>query len=74
MTRTMLFALTASAAVAGTTYLYGQGTPVNLQPSTPGTQQVGSANVSGRIIAGSVHVTDPSPTGQAIVGSATSTT
>lgn len=74
MNRTMLWALTASTAVAGTTYLYGQGTPVQLQPTTPGTQQVGNANISGRIIASSVHVTDATPTGQAIVGSATSTT
>ncbi len=70
----MLIAMTASAAVAGTTYLYGQGTPVNLQPTTPGTQQVGNANISGRVIASSVHVTDPTPTGMSIVGSATSTT
>ncbi len=74
MNRTMLWALTASTAVAGTTYLYGQGTPVQLQPTTPGTAQIGHANVTGRIKASSVHVSDPTPTGQAIVGSATSTT
>jgi hypothetical protein len=70
----MLIAMTASAAVVGTTYLYGQGTPVDLQPTTPGTKQVGNANISGRVIASSVHVTDPTPTGMSIVGSATSTT
>lgn len=75
MTRTMLFALAATTTVAGgMSMFFGQGTPVNLQPSTPGTQQLGHANVSGRIIAGSVHVTDPSPAGQAIIGNATSTT
>lgn len=74
MTRTMLFALTASAAVAGTTYLYGQGSSVSLQPSTPGTQQVGHANVSGRVIAGSIQAENSSPTAQVIVGNATSTT
>ncbi|MCC7433773.1 MAG: hypothetical protein IT363_03750 [Methanoregulaceae archaeon] len=79
MTRTMLFALTATAAVASTTYLYGQGTAVQLQPTTPGTQQVGNANVSGRVIAGfvqagSIQTENGSPTAQVIVGNATSTT
>jgi hypothetical protein len=73
MTRTMLWALTASTAVAGTTYLYGQGTPVELQPTTPGTKQVGNANISGRIIAGSILAENSTPTAQVIVGNATST-
>jgi len=70
----MMFALAATTLGGGLTMLFGQGTPVNLQPTTPGTQQIGNTNISGRMIASSVHVTDPSPTGQAIVGSATSTT
>ncbi|MCC7434917.1 MAG: hypothetical protein IT363_09555 [Methanoregulaceae archaeon] len=74
MTRTMLFALAATTTVAGTTYLYGQGTPVELQPTTPGTQQTGNANISGRIIASSVQAADSAPTAQVIVGNATGTT
>ncbi|MCC7433774.1 MAG: hypothetical protein IT363_03755 [Methanoregulaceae archaeon] len=79
MTRTMLFALTATAAVASTTYLYGQGTAVQLQPTTPGTQQVGNANISGRVLAGfvqagSIQTENGSPNAQVIVGNATSTT
>ncbi|MCC7434916.1 MAG: hypothetical protein IT363_09550 [Methanoregulaceae archaeon] len=78
MTRTMLLALAATTAVAGTAYLYGQGTPVQLQPTTPGTQQVGNANVSGRVIAGfvqagSIQAENGSPNAQVIVGNATST-
>lgn len=71
MNRSALMAI-AAATVAGGVY-YGQGTPVNLQPSTPGTQQVGNANISGKLIAGSVQAADSSPTAQVIVGNATST-
>ncbi len=75
MNRTMLFALAMSTAVAGgTTLYYGQGTPVNLQPSTPGTQQVGHANVSGTILAGSIQANNSGPSAQVIVGNATSAT
>ncbi|MCC7434923.1 MAG: hypothetical protein IT363_09585 [Methanoregulaceae archaeon] len=75
MTRTMLFALAATTTVAGgLSMFFGQGTPVNLQPTTPGTQQVGNANVSGRVIAGSIQAENSSPTAQVIVGNATSTT
>lgn len=72
MNRSALMAI-AAATVAGGVY-YGQGTPVNLQPSTPGTQQVGNANISGKLIAGSVQAADSSPTAQVIVGNATSST
>ncbi len=74
MTRTSLLTLAATTAVAGATYLYGQGTPVLLQPNTPGTQQAGHANISGRMIASSIQANDSSPTAQVIVGNATSTT
>lgn len=72
MNRSALMAIAAATVAGGV--LYGQGTPVNLQPSTPGTQQVGNANISGKMIAGSVQAADSSPTAQVIVGNATSTT
>lgn len=74
MSRSLFYVMAATTTLAGgVSMFFGQSTPVNLQPTTPGTQQVGNANISGRIIASSVHVTDSTPTGQAIVGSATST-
>lgn len=45
--------------------------PVNLQASTPGTQQVGNANISGKLVAGSVSATATGAGGQAVYGIAT---
>lgn len=74
MTKISFLAMAAAAGVAGATFLYGAGTPVELQPATPGVTQVGNANVSGRILAGSIQAESSNPTAQAIVGNATSTT
>ena len=58
MNRILFLALVASAAVAGTmSARLGQvDPPVNLQAATPGTQQVGNTNISGKMIVGSLSV------------------
>ncbi|MCC7433273.1 MAG: hypothetical protein IT363_01210 [Methanoregulaceae archaeon] len=72
MNRSFFLALAATTVAGG--IFYGQGASVNLQPTTPGTQQIGHSNISGRMIAGSVQAADANPTAQVIVGNATSTT
>lgn len=76
MNRILSYALIASAALGGTLYAaLGQaGPPVVLQATTPGTQQLGNANVSGKVIAGGFSATNSNPTAQVFVGNATSTT
>lgn len=71
MNRLLVSALVVSAAVAG--YLVADP-PVNLQASSPGTQQTGNTNVSGTMIAGKVSATNSGSTAQVIVGDATATT
>lgn len=48
--------------------------PVNLQPSSPGTQQIGNINVSGKILGGTLSATNSSTSAQAVIGNATATT
>ena len=76
MNRVLFLALVASAALAGTmsARLGLVDPPVNLQAVTPGVQQVGNTNISGKAIAGSISASNSSPTAQVIVGNATSTT
>ena len=71
MNRVLILALVASAAAGG--YLLADP-PVNLQASSPGTQQTGNTNVSGTMIAGKVSATNSGATAQVIVGDATSAT
>lgn len=75
MNRIFILALTASAAVTVSFVgsLGGVNPPVDLQPASPGAQQVGNANISGRILAGSVSATNAGPAAQVVVGNATST-
>lgn len=73
MNRTALLALAATVAVGATAKLGFVDPPVNLQATSPGTQQVGSANISGKLIAGSVGASNASPGGQAVFGEATGT-
>lgn len=63
-----LVALGAVSVVAAGAVLVDP--PVNLQGSTPGTQQVGNANISGKLIAGTVSATSSGAGGQAIIGTA----
>lgn len=64
----------AVSSVAGGVSMGLNDPAVNLQATTPGVQQTGNANISGRIVAGSLQAADSSPTAQVIVGNATSTT
>lgn len=76
MNRTLFLALMTSVAVAGTmaARLGFVDPPVNLQATTPGTQQIGNTNISGKALSSSFSATNSSPTAQVIVGNATSTT
>lgn len=68
MNRFLLYAIVASAGVATTVLV---DPPVNLQATSPGTQQVGHVNVSGKVLAGSLQATDPGSSAQVIKGDAT---
>lgn len=68
MNRFLLYAIVASAGVATTVLI---DPPVNLQASSPGTQQVGHVNVSGKVLAGSLQATDPGSSAQVVKGDAT---
>lgn len=71
MNRAALLAFTATA-LAGVTAKFGfVDPPVNLQASSPGVQQVGSINVSGKILSGSMSASNASAGAQVIVGDAT---
>lgn len=70
MNRVLFLAVVASAAAAG---YFIADPPVNLQASSPGTQQIGNSNVSGTMLAGKVSATDSGATAQVIVGDATAT-
>lgn len=48
--------------------------PVELQPSSPGIRQVGSANISGTLLAGNLVGEAPGPYARAVEGTATSAT
>ena len=71
MNRVLVLALVASAAAAG---YFVADPPVNLQASSPGSQQTGNTNISGTMIAGKVSATNSGATAQVIVGDATATT
>lgn len=76
MNRTLSLAFLALAGagsvVAG---LFGVANPpVELQPATPGVAQAGNANITGKLIAGSINATNGASNAQAVVGDATSTT
>lgn len=66
----ILIAAAASLAGAGATMLFVDP-PVNLQASTPGSAQTGHANITGKLIAGSVSAAEGSLGGIAVQGSAT---
>lgn len=74
MNRVLLLSLLASTAVGGYVTALIANPPVELQPSSPGVQQVGNVNVSGKVLAADVVATDAGATAQAVVGNATSTT
>ncbi len=71
MNRLLIAAIAATVGAAATFFV---DPPVNLQASTPGTAQSGHANITGKLLAGSVSATDTSLGGAAVTGIASSTT
>lgn len=70
----LLIATFATVAAASAAYVGLVDPPVNLQAATPGVAQVGNANISGKMIAGTVSATNSATNAQAIVGVASATT
>lgn len=66
-------AIAAAAATLATGAAILLVDPVNLQATTPGTPQIGNANISGKLLAGSVSATETSSGGIAIQGVASHT-
>lgn len=71
MNRLLIAAIAATVGAAATFFV---DPPVNLQASTPGTAQSGHANITGKLLAGSVSATDASLGGSAVSGTASSAT
>ncbi len=75
MNRLFLLAATATAVGIGTlTHEVFVDPPVNLQASTPGTQQSGNINVSGTVLGSTVFASAGGTTAKAVSGWATSPT
>ena len=74
MSRVLLLALVMSSGAVGVVSWLAVDPQVNLQAVTPGVQQVGHVNVSGKVLAGSVSATDAGASAQVITGTASSAT
>lgn len=76
MNRILFLSIVASAAAAGAlaSRVVLIDPAVNLQAATPGVQQVGHINVSGKVVSGALSVANSGSNAQVIVGNATSTT
>ena len=74
MNRTLILSLLVAAAGMGHLSSRLVNPPVELQPTTPGTPQVGNANIDGKLIASTFYATNTSSTAQMFSGQATAAT
>lgn len=76
MNRWLVLSLAAVAGVSGYVSPHSPvaNPPVELQPTTPGIQQAGNANISGKLLAGTVSATSPAINAQVFFGEASAAT